>query len=90
MTTYTHKPDSGSIFKNERKRPDRQDPDYTGQAEIGGRMYYVDGWVNEVQNKPGRKYLRLKFKEAQFKPDAPAKAAETPPKEDDFNDDIPF
>lgn len=86
MTTYDNS-NSGALFKNERKRPDRQDPDYTGKAELAGVPYYVDAWVNEVKTQPGRKFLKLKFK-----PVAPATAAKPAPAptQPDFDDDIPF
>lgn len=79
---------SGALFKNDRKRPDRQDPDYTGKAEIAGSQYYVDGWINEVKDQPGRKYLKLKYKPVAPKAAAPAPAAAST--EPEFNDDIPF
>jgi len=79
---------SGALFKNDRKRPDRQDPDYTGTAELGGVAYYVDAWVNEVKTQPGRKFLKLKFKPKA----APAATATKPAPTQDFVDDsdIPF
>lgn len=79
---------SGALFKNDRKRPDRQDPDYTGKAEIAGSQYYVDAWINEVKDQPGRKYLKLKFKP--IAPKAVASAPSTASTEPDLNDDIPF
>lgn len=79
---------SGALFKNDRKRPDFQDPDYTGKAELAGVAYYVDAWVNEVKTQPGRKFLKLKFKPKA----APAATATKPAPTQDFVDDsdIPF
>ena len=87
MSDYQQQDLRGSIFRNERKREGKQDPDYTGSALIGGAEYFVDGWVNEAKTS-GKKYLALKFKAKERKPASePAKAA---PPADDFNDDIPF
>jgi hypothetical protein len=81
---------TGSLFKNERKRADRQDPDFTGQADVAGTAYWIDAWVNE-KPESGRKYLRLKFrpKDSRItaKPVAAAAAAADPIP---FDDDIPF
>ena len=79
---------SGALFKNDRKRPDRQDPDYTGTAELAGVAYFVDAWVNEVKTQPGRKFLKLKFKPVA----APTAAAQKAAPAQDFVDDndIPF
>ena len=79
---------SGALFKNDRKRPDRQDPDYTGKAELAGVAYYVDAWVNEIKDKPGRKFLKLKFKPVAAPAVTSTKSAPT----QDFVDDsdIPF
>ena len=87
MTTYNND-NSGALFKNDRKRPDRQDPDYTGTAELAGVAYYVDAWVNDVKTQPGRKFLKLKFKPKA----APAVTATKPAATQDFVDDsdIPF
>lgn len=84
--TYNNS-NSGALFKNERKRPDRQDPDYTGTAELGGVAYYVDAWVNDIKDKPGRKFLKLKFKAK----DQPAAAKPQAAPEAFVDDsDIPF
>lgn len=53
----------GVAFKNTRKRTTNH-PDYTGNAEISGKNFYVSGWV-----KPGKEgkadYLSLSFTEVQ-------------------------
>ena len=87
MTTYNND-NSGALFKNDKKRDGRQDPDYTGKAELAGVAYYVDAWINEVKTQPGRKFLKLKFKPKA----APAVTATKPAPAQDFVDDadIPF
>jgi len=37
---------SGALFKNNRKRDGRQDPDYTGSCEIDHVGYWVSAWIS--------------------------------------------
>ncbi len=78
------KPDSGSLFRNDRKETDSH-PLYKGSALIGGVEYWLDAWLNESPNL-GVKYMSLKFKpkEARQPVSAPTQAAEL---DDDF---VPF
>lgn len=88
MSDYQQQDLRGSLFKNDRKREGKQDPDYTGSALIGSVEYFVDGWVNEAKSS-GKKYLSLKFKAKDRQPaskPATAPAAAAP----DFDDEIPF
>ncbi|NVD45726.1 hypothetical protein [Qipengyuania atrilutea] len=57
---YEQKPDSGSLFKNDRREKDTH-PHAKGSALIGGVEYWVDAWTNEDRN--GNKYQALKFKQ---------------------------
>ena len=85
----------GVLFPNNRKREGKRDPDYTGNAEIDGISYFVDGWINSSK-QDGKKFLSLKFKPK----GAPAGAArlvagsDVSPSAaavaDDFDDLIPF
>lgn len=50
---------TGVLFKNERKRSDK-DPGYTGSAEIDGVEFWLSAWLNE-SDKRG-KYFKIKFK----------------------------
>jgi hypothetical protein len=77
----------GALFKNERKRPDKKDPDYTGTCQIAGVEFFIDSWINEA--KTGAKYMALKFKMKGHRAvvgEAPPPAAEPEP----LNDEIPF
>ena len=56
---YEQKPDSGSLFKNDRKERDTH-ADYRGSALVNGAEYFLDAWLNEARD--GSKYMSLKFK----------------------------
>lgn len=52
---YAQKPLTGSLFKNERMREGRKDPEYTGSI-VGpdGEEYWLDAWVKN--NKKAENY----------------------------------
>lgn len=54
---YEHRPDSGSIFPNDRKTKDTQ-PDWRGSALIDGVDYWVSLWFVE---KNGKQRASLRF-----------------------------
>jgi uncharacterized protein (DUF736 family) len=57
---YGQKPNTGSLFKNDRKETDGH-PDYKGSALIDGLgEYWLDAWINTA--KDGSKYMSLKLK----------------------------
>jgi hypothetical protein len=53
----------GALFKNDRKQADKH-ADYTGKLNVGGKDYWISGWVKE--GKSG------KFFSLSVKPQAPA------------------
>jgi hypothetical protein len=75
---------SGVLFKNDRRRDGKQDPNLQGSCTIDGRRYWISGWTNEVQrgDRRGEKYIALSFRPAEDRP------TRRPPPEAD--DDIPF
>lgn len=78
---FQHKELSGSLFRNDRKEHENH-PDYRGDCLIGGKQYWVSGWIKE--NSRG-KWLSLAFtdKNGGFsKPDKP--------KPNPTFDDVPF
>jgi hypothetical protein len=88
--SYTHKPDSGSLFVNDRKEQPTHS-DWKGSALIGGVEYWVNEW-NVTTDRDGNKLPKDKYrKNLKFKPKQ-EKAAKpsAPPPADDFDDDIPF
>jgi uncharacterized protein (DUF736 family) len=57
---YEQKPNTGSLFKNDRKETDSH-PDYKGSALIDGLgECWLDAWINTA--KDGSKYMSLKLK----------------------------
>lgn len=76
------KPNSGAIFKNDKKTSDQQ-PNMKGQALIGGIEYWVSAWTNEAQD--GSRYQALKFepKQAQQAPPPTQRTRQSDPPEDD-------
>jgi hypothetical protein len=55
---YEQKPNSGVLFRNDRKEKETQ-PDHTGNALIGGVEYYISAWVKD--GKRG-KFFSFSFK----------------------------
>lgn len=83
---YELRDNSGTLFRNDKKETEKH-PDRTGTAMIGGKKYYVSGWIKE-----GAKglFMSLAFKPIEAKADA-----EIPPKPpakrvDLMDDEIPF
>jgi uncharacterized protein (DUF736 family) len=90
MSIYEVKPNTGSLFANDKKREGKQDADYRGSALVGGVEYWLDAWVNTAQST-GKKYLAIKLKAKDAQAPAPIAAAKpAPAAAEDFNDDIPF
>lgn len=57
---YEQKPNTGSLFRNDRKESDSH-PDYKGSALIEGLgECWLDAWINTT--KDGTKYMSLKLK----------------------------
>jgi hypothetical protein len=86
---YEQKPETGALFKNERKTTE-QHPNMTGSALIDGVAYFVDAWTN---TKPdGSKYQSLKFKrkDKQASPVERRMAEASPKSLAEMDDDIPF
>ena len=56
---YDHQDDSGSLFKNDRKKSPKH-PDYTGSAKVDGTEFWLSAWLKGGTNgKP--KFMSLAF-----------------------------
>lgn len=83
---YETRPNTGSLFKNDKKETDSH-PDYKGSALIDGLgECWLDAWINESSS--GVKYMSLKFKakDAVTTRPAPTHTAMA----DDLDDGVPF
>ena len=84
--TFEHKPNSGSLFKNDKRETDSQ-PNAKGSALIDGVAYWVSAWTNTAAN--GAKYQSLKFSKKEENR-APNPSPELVPHPDDPDNQIPF
>ena len=89
MEQFKHQDGNGSIFKNENKTPENNQPDYRGSIVLqDGVEQQIAGWI-----KKGNKgsYLSLKLSDPYIKDETPVL---TPPShpvlENDGGDDLPF
>ena len=85
---YETKPNTGSLFKNDKKETDSH-PDYKGSGIIDGVDYWLDSWINT--SNAGVKYMSLKFKpkDAQTGGGMTSRQSE-PAAFDDDMDSVPF
>lgn len=60
---YEHRPNTGSVFKNE-KATTPQHPGYTGSAIIGEVEYRVSIWVKNADDPNRKTFLSMKFEPA--------------------------
>lgn len=89
---FEQKPNSGSLFRNLKKKSGDNKPDYTGKALIDGVEYKLSAWLNEIKsgNMAGKKFFNIKFtpdEEQQQSTRGNSRKAERP---QDDDDDIPF
>jgi hypothetical protein len=82
---YEKRPNSGSVFKNNRRRNDN-DPAYTGDCLIDGKEFWINCWPKKDKN--GDTWLSFSFNEKK-----PRQQEEQPyeaPARDTDDDSIPF
>ena len=84
--SFEHKPNSGSLFKNDKRETDSQ-PHAKGSAQIEGVAYWVSAWTNQSDN--GTRYQSLKFSRKDENRAANPQI-QVAPQEEDFSDSIPF
>ena len=84
---YEIRPNSGSLFKNEKQKENH--PDYKGSAMINGVEMWMSAWLKTGGN--GTKFMSFSFQpkeQQQAQPAARAKPA--PAAAPEFDDDMPF
>lgn len=85
---YEQKPNTGSLFKNDRKETDSH-PDYKGSALIDGLgECWLDAWINTA--KDGTKYMSLKLKPKDAQQQGSYARQQPAPAFDDDSDSVPF
>ena len=57
---------TGLLFKNNRKREGKQDPNYQGECNIAGQEFYMNAWIKDGQ---AGKFMSFSFKPKQQKQD---------------------
>ena len=82
MAKFEHKPETGSLFRNDKREKESQ-PNAKGSALVGGIEYWVSAWTNAT--KDGEPYQSLRFSRKDENT-APRPKEESP----DFDDDLPF
>ena len=86
----------GAIWKNENRRPEKNDPHFQGNINVGGVDYQLSGWKTDpekLQQNPKTPLVSFSVRPKQeYQPSAqPQQAsAPTPPPSKDVNDEIPF
>jgi hypothetical protein len=90
----------GSIWPNKKKRPDKQDADFTGSINVNGVEYWLNAWKRKEGASPDSPSLSFTVRPKDEQPrQTPQKAA--PARQDDpistgrgrnadMDDDIPF
>lgn len=84
---YEQRDNSGSMFVNDKKETDNH-PDRTGTALIGGREYWVSGWVKKDKN--GNPWMSLAFKAKEEKRQEAPRRQDRQAEREDLDGDIPF
>ena len=84
--TYEAKPNTGTLWKNDRKEKDTH-PDYRGSLNVDGHEYEISAWIKE--GKKG-KFMSLAIKEPYQKDGNKGGGANTGYSGGDLDDSIPF
>jgi hypothetical protein len=85
----------GSIWPNKKKRPDKQDADFTGSINVNGVEYWLNAWKRKEGASPDSPSLSftVRPKDGQSEQPAPKKADPISTgrgRNADMDDDIPF
>jgi len=80
----------GVLFQNDKRRPGKKDPQYTGQCEVDGVGYWLAGWKHRTREGKPYMQLALTLKEAKYQQGSKKGAVGDRGKTDEFDDDIPF
>ena len=85
---YEPKLNQGNLFRRKKEKTSETQPDYDGLANIDGKVYWFNGWLNTA--KDGSKYLSCSFRLREAKQDQQQKVRVVGGTDVDPNDEIPF
>jgi hypothetical protein len=80
---YEKRDNSGSLFKNNRKRSET-DPTLSGSIMVSGQEFWINGWTKTKDD--GEKWISLSVRPKESRNDAPSKVQPEPTEDAD----IPF
>jgi hypothetical protein len=83
---YETKPETGAIFKNDKREKDSQ-PHGKGSCLIDGVAYWISAWTNDG---PKGKYQSLKFERKDAAKEQPLQRGAKPDHFDAADDSCPF
>lgn len=76
-----------TLFRNNRKRPDKKDPDFNGTfTDANGKEYWISAWSTAPKNG-GDKFLSGSVTPKEKQSDAPPVRRVSPA---ELNDEVPF
>ena len=84
--TYETKPNTGTLWKNDRKEKDTH-PDYRGSINVDGHEYEISAWIKS--KKDGGKFMSLAIKEP-YQKSGGGSAKGSSGGYDDLMDEVPF
>lgn len=89
---YETKDNEGALFRARDRKSDKH-PEFTGNAVIDGRDYWLSAWVNESK-KDGSKHFSIKFRAkddaAQGRQPAGDNGRRQSSYSEELDDEIPF
>ena len=84
---YEHREGSGSLFTNHKKKEGSSQPDYRGDAMVGGVLVEIAGWKKQGNNGT---FLSLNIKPKQEQQKAPEQQRAKAVTLDDLDESLPF
>lgn len=84
---YEHREGSGSLFTNHKKEEGSSQPDYRGDAMVGGVLVEIAGWKKQGNNGT---FLSLNIKPKQDRPEQKAPETQKKTSYAAIDDDLPF
>jgi len=84
---YEHREGSGSLFTNHKKEEGSSQPDYRGDAMVGGVLVEIAGWKKQGN---GGTFLSLNIKPKQDVQKGPEQQRAKAATLDDLDESLPF